>query len=130
MPVPITALYAGLLALWSGVLSLQVGLARNRKNISILYDDDMELAEKIRRHANFTEYVPLALVLIVCLELNGASAGVLHGLGGVLLVARILHPFGVHHATMSHPLRAAGAAGTTLVTVVAALLAIWGFVSG
>ena len=75
MIVPITALYAGVLALIVGVLGFQVGSTRSRVGISILHGDDMDLAEKIRRHANFTENVPLALILMAVLELNGCSTG-------------------------------------------------------
>jgi uncharacterized membrane protein YecN with MAPEG domain len=129
MIVPITALYAGVLTLIVGVLGFQVGSTRSRVGISILHGDDMDIAEKIRRHANFTENVPLALILMAVLELNGTSAGLLHGLGIVLVLARIAHPIGLHHDNMRHPLRAVGAGGTFLVTLIAALTAIWQFVS-
>ena len=129
MIVPITALYAGVLALIVGVLGFQVGSTRSRVGISILHGDDMDLAEKIRRHANFTENVPLALILMAVLELNGTSAALLHGLGLALVLARIAHPIGLHHDNMRHPLRAVGAGGTFLVTLIAALTAIWQFVS-
>jgi uncharacterized membrane protein YecN with MAPEG domain len=128
--VPITALYAGVLALWLGWLGFQVGSTRSRTGISIMHGDDMDLAEKIRRHANFTESVPLALLLMGAIELNGAGAGLLHGLGIALVVGRVAHPFGLHHDNMRHPLRAVGAGLTFLVTSVAALMAIWQFVGG
>lgn len=129
MIVPITALYAGVLALILGALGYQVGSTRNRTGISILHGDDMDLAEKIRRHANFIENVPLALILMCVLELNGAGAGLLHGLGIALVVARIVHPLGLHHDNMRHPLRAIGAGVTFLVTAIAALAAIWQWVT-
>ena len=130
MLVPITALYAGVLALILGVIGFQVGSTRSRTGISILHGDDMDLAEKIRRHANFIENVPLALILMSVLELNGSGAGLLHGLGIALVIARIAHPLGLHHDNMRHPLRAVGAGLTFLVTGIAALTAIWQFVSG
>jgi len=129
MPVPITALYAGILALILGWLGFQVGSMRSRTGISILHGDNMELAEKIRRHANFTENIPLALILLAIVELNGASAWLLHALGVVLVASRIAHPFGLHHDRAQHPLRAAGAGGTFLVILVAALTALWQFAS-
>ena len=127
--IPITAFYAGLLALIAVGLGVLIGLKRVQTGISILHGDDMDLATRIRRHANFTEHVPLALILLAALELNGASAGLLHGLGAALVLARIAHPIGLHHDNVSHPLRGIGAGGTTLVTVIAAVAAIWGFVS-
>lgn len=129
MVVPITALYAGILTLIFGYLGFQVGSMRGRTGVSILYGDDMVLAEKVRRHANFAENVPLALILMAILELNGSSALLLHGLGIALVVARIAHPLGLHHDNMRHPLRSVGAGLTFLVMAVAAIVAIWSFVS-
>ena len=125
MQVPITALYAGLLAIYGIWLGSRAGLMRGKVGVSILHGDNMELAEKMRRHGNFAEYVPIALILIGVLELNGGSAMFLHGLGAALVVARVAHAKGLYHDNMSHPLRTVGAAGTALITVVAGIAAIW-----
>ena len=127
--VPITALYAGLLTLIAIFLGAAVGAMRSSTGISILHGENMELATRIRRHANFTEAVPLALILLAALELNGASPGLLHGLGIALVVARIAHPLGLHHDNIRNPLRGIGAGGTILVSLIAALMLIWGFFS-
>ena len=47
----------------------------------------------IRAHGNFAEYVPLALLLMVMLEQGHTSVYVLHALGVVLLVARLIHGY-------------------------------------
>ena len=125
MRIPITALYAGLLAIYSIWLSFQVGSMRGKTGISLFHGDNMELGEKMRRHQNFTEYVPLALILIGALEINGGSPIFLHVLGVVLVIARVAHARGLFHDNMAHPLRAVGAGGTALVTVVAGAAAIW-----
>ena len=127
--IPITALYAGLLALVMIGLAIAIGPLRASTGISILHGDNMELATRIRRHANFTEAVPFALILLGALELNGASHGVLHGLGIALVAARIAHPLGLHHDNVRSPLRGIGAGGTILVTLIAAVMLIWGFLS-
>lgn len=124
MAVPITGFYAAILFLILAYLGFQVGAARSRTGISILHDDDLDLADKIRRHGNFTENVPLALLLMLAIELGGASAALLHGLGIGLVAARIAHPLGLHHDNIRHPLRAVGAFGTLLVTLVAAVVAV------
>jgi len=129
LAIPITAFYSGLLALVAVVLAAMIGPMRLRTGISILHGDNMELATRIRRHANFTESVPLALILLAALELNGSSAGLLHGLGAALLLSRIAHPIGLRHDNMRHPLRGIGSGGTMLVTTIAAVAAVWGFVS-
>ena len=125
MQVPITALYAGILAIYAIWLSSRAGLVRGKVGISILHGDNMERAEKMRRHQNFVEYVPIALILIGVLEINGSNSIFLHGLGIALVIARVAHAKGLFHDNISHPLRAVGAGGTALITVIAGIAAIW-----
>ena len=127
--IPIAAFYAGLLALIMIGLALTIGPMRVSTGISILHGDNMELATRIRRHANFTEWVPFALILLTALELNHASPGLLHGLGIALVLCRIAHPIGLHHDNPRNALRGVGALGTILVTLIAAVVLIWGFLS-
>ncbi len=129
MPVAITAFYAAILAVILTVLAAQVGPYRLKAGVSILDGGDMNLAERVRRHANFTEAVPMALILMAAIEIDGASPALLHGLGIGLVVARVAHPFGIHHDNIRHPARAVGAFGTMIVTLVAAGVAFWQFVS-
>ncbi|MDX1500507.1 MAG: MAPEG family protein [Woeseiaceae bacterium] len=127
MQVPVTALYAGLLAIFALALSFRAGTFRGKAGVSILYGEppNMELAERVRVHQNFLEYVPLAVILMGVIELNGGAAIFLHLIGIGLLVARVAHAAGLKHDRMDHPGRAIGAGGTALLTVVAALYAIW-----
>ena len=119
--VPITGIYAALQALLAIVLTFPVGQLRGKTNVSLGTGGNPALEVAIRRHANWTEHVPIALILMALLELNGASAGLLHGLGLTLLLARILHPLGLKADTMRVPMRGIGAIGTLLVTLVAAV---------
>jgi uncharacterized membrane protein YecN with MAPEG domain len=125
LPVPITGLYAGLLAILALVLGFGVGRKRLQTGVSILDGGRPDLALAIRRHANFTEHVPLALLLLALIELNGARPGLLHGLGAALTLARIAHPLGLHAEDIRRPLRGIGSATTSLVTLIAAGVAIW-----
>lgn len=130
MPVPITALYASLLTFVLIALGALVGAGRARTGVSILHGGDMDLATRIRRHANFIENVPMALLLLAVIELNGASAAWLHVLGVVLLLSRIAHPLGLDPEEMNRPLRSVGAGGTYLVMLGAAVTALWQAVAG
>lgn len=123
----ITALYAGLLALWSIALEVPIGRLRMATNVSLEAGGNKELTVAIRRHANFVEHVPLALILLALIELNGTSATLLHLLGSVLLLARVLHPFGLNYDQMRTPLRGLGSAGTLLVIALSSAMAIWEF---
>lgn len=125
MMFAITAFYAGVLVAINIYLMFRVAAMRGSTGISILHGDNMELATAMRRHGNFIENVPLALVLMGLVEANGGNGTLLHVLGIVLVLARILHPLGLHHDRVVHPLRAAGAGGTFLVTIVLGGLALW-----
>ena len=85
----------------------------------------MELATVIRRHDNFVENVPLALILMGIVEANGGNNILLHVMGAILVLARIMHPIGLHHDRPTHPLRAVGAGGTLLVTIILGGVALW-----
>lgn len=127
MQVPVTALYAGLLAIYALGLSFRAGSYRGKIGVSILYGEppNMELAQRVRVHQNFLEYVPMLLILMGIIELNGGSALFLHVAGVVLIISRIAHALGLKHDNMGHPGRAIGAGGTALLTVAAAVYAIW-----
>ncbi|NNF66724.1 MAG: glutathione S-transferase [Gammaproteobacteria bacterium] len=125
MPLEITGLYAALSALVLTWLSFKAGIMRGRKKISVGDGGDIELVEAMRRHANAVEYIPIALILLGAMELNGANAAFLHALGAVLVLTRIAHPLGLKADNMASPLRAIGAGGTALVIVVAAVYTLW-----
>jgi uncharacterized membrane protein YecN with MAPEG domain len=125
LPVPITALYAGLLGIMFLALELPIGLLRTRTNVSLGDGGNPDLTVAIRRHANFVEHVPLALLLLALLELNGAGHGLLHVLGTGLILARLMHPFGLDIHVMRRPPRGLGAATTSLVILVASVALVW-----
>jgi len=122
-----TLLYTALFALFALGLSFKAGSARGRAKVSVLYGEpaNMELAEKVRRHQNFLEYVPMILILMGAIELSGGSATWLHGFGIVLIISRVAHAVGLKHDNMGHPGRIVGAGGTALVTLVAAVYGLW-----
>lgn len=120
----ITALYAGLLGLLSMVIAFKAGSLRGKKNIPIGDGGDRELLLAMRRHSNFIEYVPLALILIGVLELNHVKPMVLHALGAALVIARVSHAFGLKPDKLQVPARFIGASLTALVVVVASVWAI------
>lgn len=91
----VTPLYAGLLALLLMLLSLQVVKARRAARVGLGTGDDPQLERAVRVHGNFVEYVPLALVLLLLAELNGAWPWLLHLLGLMLLSGRLLHAWGL-----------------------------------
>ena len=125
MSTPITALWAGLLGILS--LALAMNVIRARTSEKVIFGDGgvLVMQQRIRVHGNFIEYVPLALVLLLVLELNGTSALLLNVLGGSLLLARLLHAFGLTTSTGTTPGRFVGTVLTWLVTLGASGLALW-----
>ena len=91
MPLSITALYAGILALMMVALAIRVVVNRARSKINIFDGGDPALGRAIRLHGNFIEYVPHALILMALIELNGTAAWAMHTLGIALVVGRLLH---------------------------------------
>ena len=95
MAVPITALYGAILGVFNVALAANVSRVRGKVQIFLGTGDSEELALAVRRHANNAEYVPLALVLLLTAELAGGASGVLHGVGGALVLGRLLHAVGI-----------------------------------
>lgn len=111
-----TAFFAGLLALvYLGLSGWVIG-ARVSENVLIGDGGDDAVLKRIRSHANFIEYVPLALILIALLEAGGGGHGLVQGLLVALLVARILHPIGMF-APPNSPRQFACRGGGILLTL-------------
>lgn len=124
MHAPVAALYAGLLALLLIALASRIPLLRRKHRVGIGSGGQPDLALAARVHGNATEYVPIALILLLLAELNGLPAWSLHIAGSSLLLARIVHAAGLgRHAGYSFG-RFAGTALTWLVIVALALALI------
>ncbi len=126
--VAITAFYAGILAIILVALSIRVVIVARAK-AHVPYGDGgrEELTPVVRAQANFVEYVPLAVVLIGFLEFGGASEDLVHGLGIALVVARVVHPFGLRVGVGPSVPRVIGALTTWVVLLVAGVTAILDF---
>ena len=119
-----TAVFAALLALLYVGLAGWVVAARVQRDVLHGDGDDPDVRKRIRSHANFGEYVPLALLLVALLEAGGGSRALVLGLMVVLLVGRLLHPVGMFAAPNSPRqfiCRGGGILSTLLVLVVAAI---------
>ena len=91
----ITSLYASLSVLLIVRLTLSVIKLRRKNRISVGDGGNEELQLAIRTHANAVEYIPIALLLLLMLELNGAPNILIHVLGITLLIGRIIHAMGL-----------------------------------
>jgi hypothetical protein len=120
-------MYASFLAIFALVLSFKAGSARGQSGLSVLFGEpaNMELAQKVRVHQNFLEYVPIFLILFAAIEANGGSSMFLFVVGDLMIIARIAHAIGLKHNNMAHKGRLIGAGGTALLTLVAAGYGLW-----
>lgn len=124
MPYSITLLYAGLAGLLLLALSFQVVGLRRKHRIGLGSGDEPALERAVRVHANFCEYAPIALLLLLMLELSVAlPAWLLHGLGLMLIVGRILHAQGLSRSAGTSKGRFVGTLLTWLMILISALLA-------
>ncbi len=121
----VTPVYAGLLALWMLVLSLRVISRRAKARVSLGDGGDPELQRAIRGHANFAEYVPLALLLLLILELSHFSIYLIHALGLALLIARLLHGYALSFTAQFKVGRSWGAVLTFVVIIIESVLCLY-----
>lgn len=120
----VTSLYAGILGLIYVGLSIYVIVGRFKHQINLSDGGNEDMLKRIRVHANFMEYVPIALILMVLGEVEGVSEIMVHILGCVLVIGRIFHPLGVLNVIPSVLGRRGGMILTLLVIIVAAVLCI------
>lgn len=118
--VEITILFAALLAIIQVAFTMRVIAFRFANNISLGDGGSKEMQKRMRAHGNFVETVPMALILLLLNELSGTGAYWLYGLGGALLVARVLHYIGVAFA-VPMAFRFIGMLTTILVIVALAI---------
>ncbi|WP_091643249.1 MAPEG family protein [Aquisalimonas asiatica] len=126
----VTILYAGLLGILSLVLSALSGRIRGKIGASVGDGGSREMLLSMRRHSNFVEYVPLALLLIALLEMNGVTPTAIHIMGAALVICRIFHAAGLRAEKMNTAGRFIGHAGTFLITLIASVWAIAVYVGG
>ncbi len=98
--VPLGAIYLGL---W-----MDIARTRGAMKVSIGDAGDTTLLLRIRRHGNFVEWVPMVLIMMMLGEGLGEPAMYLHVSGALLLLGRLVHPFGLKADNAAHPLRYLG----------------------
>lgn len=124
LPV-VTAVYAAMFGLFAAFLTVRVIMNRVKSGVTAGDGGKAELSQAIRAHANFAEHVPLALLLIAFAEAAGAPVLAIHGLGGLLLIARLANAWGLSHSLGPTTGRQAGAGMTVFVTLIASLLILY-----
>ncbi len=125
MTLPITAIYVGIHGLL--VLFLSIAVVRQRRKTKTPIGDggSEDLVKTVRAHGNHVEHVPLALLMIGVLESMKAAAILLHTLGILLTIARVLHAVGLASSLNSSPGRFLGTVGTWVMYLVSECLCLY-----
>lgn len=124
----ITSLYAALLTIVYVVLSVRTIRIRQAAKISLGAGEDTNLLRKIRVHANFAEYVPLGLILLMLCELVITPTWLLHGAGMMLLLGRLSHVYGVDRERQQIEFRVIGMALTFTALILLACNLLYQYV--
>ena len=124
--IAVFALYAALNAILLFGLALNVGLRRGAQEQLQPGDmGDARLTRAIRAHANFAEYAPVMLLLLLAMAVLGASPGWLHLYGGGFTAGRVLHAFGMMADKHPNAVRFIGNLATGLALLTGAGVSLW-----
>ena len=123
----ITTLYAGLLAILYLFLSAYVIRGRYKYQVGLGDGGNPALARRVRIHGNFVEYVPFALLLLYMIDNAQYSPFIVHMLGMMLVIGRVLHAWGLSTSETVSFGRFAGMVLTLVMIAACAILLIWKF---
>ena len=75
MNIPLTSTFAALFTFFYLLLSFRIGYLRGSPVMKLIFKMDKEvpptkLERNVRAHGNFSEYVPIFLILLLLLELH------------------------------------------------------------
>ena len=117
----VISLYAPIFALFYVALSIIVIRIRRREKIGLGSGGNRAVERAMRVHANFAEYVPLTLLLLLILEQSGGNILLLHVLFLVLLAGRLIHAWGVSQQNENFGFRVSGMAMTFAVLITSSI---------
>lgn len=121
----VSMIVAGVLGIMLLFLSGYVVLGRVKLRIDLGDGGNEQMRQRIRAQANFTEYVPLALLLLILVDVGKIGPGWLPAAMGVtLIVARLWHAQGLLSSPGTSTGRFMGANLTALVIIVGAVATI------
>jgi len=126
----LTSVYAAILGLMLLMLGIRTLRLRRRLGIPIGDEGNSAMLRAMRVQANFVEYVPMTLLLILLLELQGGSLFVVNLLCLLLLAGRSVHAIGVSRVVEDYRFRVFGMAMTfASLALSASYLIVLGLVS-
>ena len=110
MEIPL--LYTSLITIFAIFLALRNGVIRGKTKTMLGDGGSSELLQSMRAHGNLMEHAPIALILLLLLEMQGVVDWKLHLIGSTFFLCRILHAYGISISRESTPYRVVGALGS------------------
>jgi len=92
----VTSIIAAVLTTVFIRLSFNVIGLRRKNKVGLGSGGHEDLERAIRAQGNFAEYVPFGLILLACLELNGATWWLVAIPGLALIIGRLIHAVGIN----------------------------------
>ena len=123
----ILPMYAALLGFLFAYLSFRAIHLRRRLKISIGSNENDEMLRGMRVHSNFSEYVPITLILIYFVEVQGGHPLLIHAMGATLLTGRLVHAYGVSQTNEQFVFRVSGMIMTLSALLTASCIVIFNF---
>jgi uncharacterized membrane protein YecN with MAPEG domain len=114
----ITALYAAICGLLLVFMAVRVSLTRGKQKVDLGDGGKQEMLRAMRIHGNAAEYIPISLILLFFLEMQGSAHWFLHLCGITLVISRLLHMQGLMQSIALSPGRLVGTGlGWALIVV-------------
>ena len=123
--ISISLALAAVFGLLHVIFTLRVGNYRFKSRISLGDGGDPEMRNRVRAHGNFIENVPIAVLLILLNDLDGAQDNTLILMGSILLISRLTHYLTIATRRLPiilRPLSMIGTLGTILAASVMLLI--------
>ncbi len=81
------------------LIKLAINVTTLRSQYRIPYGDGgfYELQIAIQVYGNAVEYIPIAIILLIMMEMNGSQIWMIHIDGIMLITGHLLYIYGMHH---------------------------------
>ena len=120
MIFPLTTIATTILGLVLVAVSVQVILARRNAGVSLGHGEDETLLRRMRAQANFTEYGPMGLILLLAAESHGALYALTVIAAIAFVIGRVFHAYSLGFTDRHQFTRLYG----TILTLVGLLLLV------
>ena len=118
----VTSIITAVLTIIFVKLSFAVIGLRRKNQVGLGSGGHEDLERAIRAQGNFAEYVPFGMILIACLELNGAPWWLVATPGITLIIGRLIHAVGINVPPPDFSKRVLGMKFTFVTLISLALL--------